>query len=299
MVVRGEGRKGTKGEVKVSRRCRSARNQEQHDGTNANLQLTKIVTTVLLLSLTVATVLRGNRGRDRTIRRDPTTNATTGVLTPLPVRKSAKTSTTSDTNNATKRNDKTSSTTTIALRRFNPTQRTTKTCRIGTCSDDIVHRPDYKRISLDCFSSTTLLNSDLAINFSSCDVGLNKTLVYNCANINPSTVIGHDTIGDDIHNSRITVSILATTRPGGLCVLLNAGALAALKTTSHFLTCCNRVLSRLERTLPNYIVCIRSVPPIQPRTTTRGPNLTSSILHSIGRRLTGLTTSGNYICLSL
>lgn len=155
-------------------------------------------------------------------------------------------------------------------------------------------------MSLDCFSSTTFLNSDLAINFSSCRVGLDNTLVYNCANIKPSTVIGHTTIGDPAHNRRITLSILTTTRPGGLCVLLNAGALAALNTTSHFLTCCKRVLSRLHRALNrSYVVCMRSVPPMQPTTTRGGPNLTSSILHDIGRRLTRLTTDGNYICLSL
>lgn len=244
------------------------------------------------MSCTVATVLRGNTRNTSSAPSAGTDNVTRGVLTPLPVRNRTSDDDTTRSSDANKR--------TIALRGFNPTGRDTKTCAIGTCSTDIVHRPDYKRISLDCFTSTTFLNSDLAINFSSCRVGLSKTLVYNCANINPSTVIGHDTIGDPAHKRRMTLSILTTTQPGGLCVLLNAGALAALNTSSHFLTCCNRVLSVLHRTLNrSYIVCIRSVPPIQPSTTTRGPNLTSSILHNIGRRLTRLTTDGKYICLSL
>lgn len=163
----------------------------------------------------------------------------------------------------------------------------------GPILQDELQSLTYERIALpECGQVTTAYFSDAAFlgdsiteGFTEYSIDMSGALICGYVGGSPNQIVNGTSMNHQERGSEVPLEILKENQPAKLYVLMGANALSAQNNDESFLAYYGQMLDMLKEALPNTIIYVQSLTPVQAWVSENTPGLENSRLQSINRQI--------------
>lgn len=160
--------------------------------------------------------------------------------------------------------------------------------------------PAFGKVDLSWFADAAFLGDSLTVGFTEYDIDVSGALVCAYEGATPSQIVNRSTMNSQVRGEEIPLDVLAANQPKKLYVLLGANALAySTGNDEGFLNYYSRLLDELKTALPNTMIFVQSVLPVQAEAVADMPGLAPERVAAINASLQSLAAEKGCYYLAL
>lgn len=146
--------------------------------------------------------------------------------------------------------------------------------------------PEMGRVDLSWFDDAAFLGDSLTVGFAEFEINVGDALICGYEGATPAQIANRATMNNDVRGEEVPLDVLASARPGKLYILLGANALAYQTDNDEgFLNYYGRMLDELIAALPDTMIFVQSVLPVQADSLADMPGLSPERVASVNSAL--------------
>ena len=148
-----------------------------------------------------------------------------------------------------------------------------------------IARKECGQVSTSYFSDAAFLGDSITEGFTEYSINMSGALICGYVGGSPNQIVNGAAMKHPERGSEVPLDLLRERQPAKLYVLMGANALSAQGNDDSFLAYYGKMLDMLKEALPNTVIYVQALTPVQPKTTEKSPGLENSRLQSINDQI--------------
>lgn len=150
---------------------------------------------------------------------------------------------------------------------------------------DQIARQECGQVTTEYFSDAAFLGDSITEGFTEYSINMSGALICGYVGGSPNQIVNGATMNHPERGGEVPLDVLRERQPAKLYVLMGANALSAQGNDESFLAYYGKMLDMLKEVLPNTIIYVQSLTPVQPKATENSPGLENGRLQSINQQI--------------
>ncbi len=227
------------------------------------LRLALVVLALLLLSALITRIIEGGKKKADTQPQEQPAEGES-IMAPLPFENSTFVSTPAE------------------PRQYGPHQGESTLQSIGYSQ---IARKECGQVTTEYFSDAAFLGDSITEGFTEYSINMSGALICGYVGGSPNQIVNGTAMNHPERGAEVPLEVLRERQPAKLYVLMGANALSAQGNDDSFLAYYGKMLDMLKEALPNTIIYVQSLTPVQPKATENSPGLENSRLQAINQQI--------------
>lgn len=164
----------------------------------------------------------------------------------------------------------------------------TKDYTIRSTDYDLMALPECGRVDTSYFSDAAFLGDSITEGFTEYNVEMQGALICGYVGLTPKTVVDGTAVNHPERGSEVPLDVLAARQPAKLYILLGTNTLVNDGAEDNFIAYYGRMLDELKSRLPDTLIYVQAVPPVQTKAVVTRPGLEKSKVQAVNVRLAKL-----------
>lgn len=148
-----------------------------------------------------------------------------------------------------------------------------------------IARKECGQVTTEYFSDAAFLGDSITEGFTEYSINMSGALICGYVGASPNQIVNGATMNHPERGAEIPLDVLRERQPAKLYVLMGANALSAQGNDDSFVAYYGKMLDMLKEALPNTIIYVQSLTPVQGKATENSPGLENSRLQSINAQI--------------